>query len=148
MANEPERPIEKLLRAAAKKRGDEAGAPFELPPATRRLLQGEVSRQFGRPQREATSLSSVLARLWPRLAWGTGILAVLGVVVWLVIPGTQGEKSPALLARNQPVAQSAPTKGGFSPAPATAAPISPPPVTASPGEPASVAYAKREERQL
>jgi hypothetical protein len=30
MANEPERPIEKLLRAAAKKRREEAGAPFEL----------------------------------------------------------------------------------------------------------------------
>ena len=51
MANEPERPIEKLLRAAAKKRRDEAGAPFELHPADRRLLQGEVARKFAKPQR-------------------------------------------------------------------------------------------------
>ena len=43
MANEPERPIEKLLRDAAQKRRDEAGAPLELHSATRRLLQGEVA---------------------------------------------------------------------------------------------------------
>lgn len=41
-----ERPIEKLLRRFAKKRREEAGQPLELHPATRRLLQGEVSRQF------------------------------------------------------------------------------------------------------
>ena len=52
MANEPERPIEKLLRAAAQKRRDEVGAPFELHPATRRLLQGEVARRFAKPQSE------------------------------------------------------------------------------------------------
>ena len=41
-----ERPIEKLLRRAAQKRSDEAGAPPELHPANRRLLQAEVARQF------------------------------------------------------------------------------------------------------
>ena len=44
-----ERPIEKLLRRYARKRHDEAGTPLELHPATRRLLQGEVSRQFPNP---------------------------------------------------------------------------------------------------
>jgi len=51
MANEPERPIETLLHAAAKKRRDEAGAPFELHPADRRVLQGEVARRFAKPER-------------------------------------------------------------------------------------------------
>ena len=78
MANEPERPIEKLLRAAAKKRRDEAGAPFELHPANRRLLQGEVARKFAKPQR-TTLVRRALGQLWPRLAWGVAILAVL---VW------------------------------------------------------------------
>ena len=45
---EPERPIEKLLRDAGKKRRDDAGAPFELHPAARRLLQGEVAQRFGK----------------------------------------------------------------------------------------------------
>ena len=51
MANELERPIEKLLRAAAQKRRDDAGAPFKLHPADRRLLQSEVARTFAQPQR-------------------------------------------------------------------------------------------------
>jgi hypothetical protein len=59
MANEPERPIEKLLRAAAQKRRDEAGGRFELHPANRRLLQGEVTRTFPKTrarQRQTGSL--------------------------------------------------------------------------------------------
>ena len=86
MANEPERPIEKLLRAAAQKRRDEAGAPFELHPADRRLLQGEVARKFAKPQRENRSFAEAVAQLWPRLAGGVAILAVLGLAVWVLLP--------------------------------------------------------------
>ena len=86
MANEPERPIETLLRAAAKKRRDEAGALFDLHPADRRLLQGEVARKFARLQPEPRSLAALLGQLWPRFAWGVGILAVLGLSVWLLLP--------------------------------------------------------------
>ena len=106
MANEPERPIEKLLRDAARKRRDMAGAPFELHPATRRLLQGEVTRRFAKRQGEARSFSTIVAQLWPRFAWGLGILAVLGVAVWVLLPGTIGDKPQTFLARNQPVSRS------------------------------------------
>ena len=41
---EPEREIEKQLRAYAKERREQAGAPIELHPATRKLLQGEAAR--------------------------------------------------------------------------------------------------------
>ena len=46
---EPERKIEKLLRAYAKKRRAQAGDPLTLHPATRRLLQGEVARRKPKP---------------------------------------------------------------------------------------------------
>ena len=104
MANEPERPIEKLLRAAAKKRRDEAGAPFELHPADRRLLQGEVARQFAsRAAREPLALIEVVwdncgrgspgpSPSWPSLGWRCGSL--------VPVPGRN--EQTALLARNEP----------------------------------------------
>ena len=110
MANEPELPIETLLRAAAKKRREEAGAPFELHPADRRLLQGEVTRKFARPQAETRSFAALVARLWPRLAWGVGILAILGLSVWVLLPLPRRAESEALLARNQPVSRAMPAK--------------------------------------
>src|SRR5260221_9971355 len=45
---EPERDIEKTLEAYAQKRREEAGAPLELHPATRNVLQGEVARSTPR----------------------------------------------------------------------------------------------------
>ena len=48
-----ERDIEKQLRAAAEQRRKEAGGNFELHPATRRALQGEVVRARG--QKTATT---------------------------------------------------------------------------------------------
>jgi len=41
--------IEPILRAFAKKRREQSGAPMELHPATRRLLQGEVARRAAKP---------------------------------------------------------------------------------------------------
>jgi hypothetical protein len=105
MANEPERPIETLLRAAAKKRRDEARAPFELHPVDRRLLQGEVARRFAKPLPEPRPFAALLSQLWPRFAWGVGILAVLGLSVWLLLPPSGSGKTEALLARNQPFAK-------------------------------------------
>ena len=142
MANEPERPIETLLRAAAKKRRDEAGAPFELHPADRRLLQGEVARKFARPQAETRSFAALVARLRPRLAWGVGILAILGLSVWVLLPLPRRAESEALLARNQPVSRAMPVNA-LPPAP-TAAPatIAPAPSTAAEAKSAEVVYAE------
>jgi len=52
---EPERKIENLLRAYAKKRRAEAGDSLGLHPATRRLLQGEAARRGSRPGNASTS---------------------------------------------------------------------------------------------
>src|SRR5512140_3288393 len=101
MATEPERPIEKLLRDAAKKRRDEAGAPMELHPATRRLLQGEVVRTFAKPGRAHRSVFEVLGQLWPRFAWGVAIFAVLVVAGYMLLPVPGNGKPEALLARNE-----------------------------------------------
>ena len=142
MANEPERPIETLLRSAAKQRRDEAGAPFELHPADRRLLQGEVARKFSKPQPHPPSFAALLGQLWPRFAWGVGILAVLGLSVWLLLPPSGPGKSEALLARNQSVSEAMPAKA-LPPAP-TAAPatIALAPSTAAEAKSAEVAYAE------
>jgi hypothetical protein len=131
MATEPERPIETLLRAAAKKRREEAGAPFELHPADRCLLQGEVARKFARPQPESRSFAALVALLWPRFAWGVGILAVLGLSVWLLLPLPRHAESEALLARNQPVSEAMPAKAKPAEVANAETPLPSPPAPAS-----------------
>ena len=75
-----ERPIEKLLRRYAQKRGDEAGPPPVLHPATRRLLQGEVARQFPKPQVERKpAVAGFFALLTRRWVYALGLFVVLGV---------------------------------------------------------------------
>ncbi len=98
MASDPERPIEKLLRASAEKRREEAGAPFELHPATRRLLQGEVSRQFAKPAAQTEPSVGRLRLWWPRLAWGLAGGAGLAVLVLLLLPARVQKQE--LLAKN------------------------------------------------
>ena len=134
MANEPERPIEKLLRDAAKKRRDEAGAPLELHPATRRLLQGEAARKFAAAQRTNRSLFQGLGQLWPRFVWGVGMLAVLTVTVWLLVSMPGKHESHALFANKRPI-----------PSPGSPQETLPPPAVApaaAPTAPAPAADAK------
>ena len=88
-----ERPIEKLLRGYAKKRRADAGAPGELHPATRRLLQGEVARQFRQeaPGGVPASFARLLKGWWPRLAWAVPLLVLVAVGLWRLLdqPETQ-----------------------------------------------------------
>lgn len=95
-----ERPIEKLLRRYAQQRRDEAGAPPELHPATRRLLQGEVARQFPRLAREARSgprgFVALLARRW---LYAVGMFVVLGLAAALLLPSMTKLKHQTLLAQ-------------------------------------------------
>lgn len=127
MANEPERPIETLLHAAAKKRRDEAGAPFELHPADRRVLQGEVARRFAKPERGVRWLPYRLARLWPICVGAVGIIAVLGMAIWLLMPVTGNERSEMSLAQNQTLGDTEAAKLPSSPSVASPAMTPPPP---------------------
>jgi len=66
---EPERKIEKLLRAYAKKRRADASDAFTLHPATRRRLQAEVEKQFAEPpEEESVSLWQLFRQQWAVLA--------------------------------------------------------------------------------
>ena len=104
---EPERPIEKALRAAAKQRRERAGSDYQLHPATRRLLQNEVARQYP-PLKEAPSAFRWFAQSWPRLAWslaGVAVLAIAGAAVWLTWLPHKGQER--LMARNESIEKDA-----------------------------------------
>ena len=98
---EPERPIEKLLQAYAKKRREQAEkGPFEMPGATHEILRREVSRKFRPAAGEPTSFWSSLAVLWPRLAWGFAILAILAIITAVLLP-TGARKGTPLTSRDE-----------------------------------------------
>src|SRR5688572_27143072 len=85
MAAEPEKKIEGLLKSYSRKRREDAGAPLEMHPATRRMLQGEVARQQG-------GASSASPRPWwkalmlfgPKYAGALGMFAILALGVWVI----------------------------------------------------------------
>jgi hypothetical protein len=97
-----ERPIERLLRAFAKKRRDGASEPLELHPATRRMLQGEVARQFPKKTSDGATWAQVLAGLWPRLAWVAPVIVVLGIGVWALVQPHRKAEEKFALAKNLP----------------------------------------------
>jgi hypothetical protein len=86
MSLEPERPIEKLLRACGKKRRDDAGAPFALHPVARRQLQDEVSRRYGAKESPVGSFAAYLARFWPRLALASALTMLVIVAGTIFLP--------------------------------------------------------------
>jgi type II secretory pathway pseudopilin PulG len=98
MANE--RPIEKLLRRYAKKRRDGAGAPAELHPAARRLLQGEVARKFKKERSEIIGPEESPVRWWPRLVYGLCALAVVAVLAVTFLPASNKASSRSLGAKS------------------------------------------------
>jgi len=90
MPLEPERDIEKTLRACAKQRREQAGTPPPMHPATRRLLQGEVARL----KKRAPPSSG----FWPQFLWGSwsrillnAAVALLLVTCVLLLPTRRGE---------------------------------------------------------
>lgn len=105
-----ERPIEKLLRHYAKKRRGDAGEPLAMHPATRRLLQGEVARQFARPRAAGFSLAGFLARWRPGVVYALCALALVAVSVPLLIPVFRKAEPGFDLARAVPAETSADEK--------------------------------------
>jgi len=105
-----ERPIEKLLRDYAKKRRADAGEPREMHPATRRLLQGEVARQFPKAKRGNSSLIEFFARWRPGLAYGICALVVIAISVPLLLPTFRKAGPESQLAKVAPEEESADKK--------------------------------------
>src|SRR5256885_17241044 len=98
---EPERPIEKMLREWAKKRRQDADSPPELHPATRRMLQSEVARKFGKNEPRTEKPPGWLISFWPRIAWALGVFAVLAVAAWLLLPPFGGRSNTGRLAKGE-----------------------------------------------
>ena len=86
MPSESDHKMEELLKAYANKRREEAGARFDLHPATRKRLQAEVARRRTVRASEPFSLLDLVVRFWPRLVLAASTLAVLGIIVALVNP--------------------------------------------------------------
>jgi hypothetical protein len=82
---EPERKIEKLLRAYAKKRRAQAGDPLTLPPAMRRLLQGEIARRKPKPgddEEASVTLWELFRQRWALFA-GFAVIVFFGAALFL-----------------------------------------------------------------
>src|SRR5271165_5370498 len=100
MSSEPERPVEKLLRASAKERRDKAGGSWEIHPATRRLLQQEVARRFGPTAQPAQRrFDWLFGQKWLRPVGALAALAVVVIAAWLWIPARGPKKAESLLAK-------------------------------------------------
>src|SRR5947207_6105176 len=83
MPDEPDNnKIEELLKAYARKRREEGGGAFELHPAVRKMLQGEVARQKPRSSPQSTGLLGGLLRFWPRIAFAATAVAVFSLILW------------------------------------------------------------------
>jgi hypothetical protein len=95
MSSEPQRDIEKDLLAYKQRRREQIGAPFELHPATRKMLQSEAARAASRPLLTSEEAAknfvrsfvmshqqpSFFARHKQRILWGSGMFACLAVVL-------------------------------------------------------------------
>src|SRR5258706_5677175 len=84
---EPNEKMDELLKACAKKRRDEAGAPWEIHPATRKLLQDDVARTYPPSPEQKKSEPGLFSMFWPRLIFGGAIFAALvAMMVFILSP--------------------------------------------------------------
>lgn len=92
---EPERKIEKVLRAYAKKRRGQARDPFKLDAATRRMFQNEISRDTPAAEDEddTVSLWEVLRRNW---AFLLAFAACIFVVASIFVPTLYAPKNKSI----------------------------------------------------
>jgi hypothetical protein len=107
MAAEPEKKIEKLLHDYSRKRREDAGAPLEMHPATRRMLQGEVGRQFKHAGGSARPWWKTLLLFGPKYAGALGMFAVLALGVWVITRQDQSPTRVGDVASRQPSAPDA-----------------------------------------
>jgi hypothetical protein len=106
---EPERNIEKILRAAAKKRGEQAGEPFELHPVARQELLREAAQRSARKS-GGGFFEKIFSRFGPRLALAlSAVVVVVVLAIWLTGRSSMEEKTATLAAANYRAKTPAPT---------------------------------------
>ena len=126
MPDEPNRNLEEQLAAWARKRREEAGAPFELHPAARQMLQDEIARTFPKKSDEPEAESAGWWKMfWPRFALAGSLCLAMVILAGILLPGLARSKSKAqqiALVRQQEKALSG--DSGRRDAPAQTAPNS------------------------
>lgn len=124
MSQEPEKEIEKQLRAHAEQRRAEAAAQLGTGPhpATRKLLHGEIGRTFG-PAPVAQKTTKTWWSYWPGLVFAGGLAVVMLLV--FVNQSAQEKLGSNKLAKMEqlapalsPSAATAPTAPAATPPPA------------------------------
>ena len=130
MPTEPERDIEKQLRAYAKERRERAGPPIEMHPATRKMLQSEAARLKAKGAGPST-VWSWLPGIWPQLTFGASIAAALMLACWLMLPVSSRPRPESKLAENlkRPATREAEINQPAPAAPQRSLAEAPPPVT-------------------
>ncbi|MGH7979514.1 MAG: hypothetical protein ACREE6_09065 [Limisphaerales bacterium] len=97
----PERRIEKWLKAYAKKRRGLTGESFKLDPAARQMLQSEISRRAppAREDHESLSLWALMRRHWLMILGFTVCVLIVACFFW---PAINRPVSRLIVARHTP----------------------------------------------
>ena len=96
---EPERKIEKLLRAFARRRRADVGEPFQMHPATRNLLQREVAQRAKATPAKENFLARIFSVPRPRLVFAVSVLVVVAIAAGVLLPSLTKEKQVERLAQ-------------------------------------------------
>src|SRR5690349_22070501 len=105
MPSDPDNKMDDLLKSYAKKRQEEAGAPAEMHPATRRLLQAEIAKLRPEPSAPRVPWWQNLLTLWPRLAFASGVFVALGLATWQLMDSGKKAGFESQLAKHEPSAE-------------------------------------------
>src|SRR6266516_5881597 len=96
MPDDPNSNVEDQLAAWARYRREQAGAPFELHPATRKLLRDEIARTYPKRSEEpAARPGGWFKMLWPRFALAGSLCVALVVLAGILLPSLARSKSQA-----------------------------------------------------
>ncbi|MGN6386716.1 MAG: hypothetical protein ACTHMT_10810, partial [Verrucomicrobiota bacterium] len=121
MPEEPNRPIEELLRGYSRQRGKIV--PPELHGATRKMLQGEVERVYGTQGTRKQSWTSLFRRFWPQFAFGLSLFIIL---IGLLLPSRAPQRTIVQDSNRQEKAKE--VSGPMVGKPSFEAPSQPPPI--------------------
>ena len=99
MSTEPNDRTDEMLKAYARRRREQAGPSFELHPATRNLLQAEVTRTLEKAAPKAKQGPAWLQVWRPRLAWVSCIAAAMVLGAFILLQNQPAPKPTLQLAK-------------------------------------------------